>query len=193
MIRRALLIVIGAAAPLAAQIPNLWEGEAMIGVAGQNDTQKLERVRLSAVGINVGFIVQPIFNTRRLSLSNQLSFFPGIDYDKPVPFDTSAPPSSNPLIINTSWARIGSHEPEAEGRFVYFAGAGVGVTIATPRVGTRISPMIGVGVRRWFARQLGLEMSLQCTARQLGRTACQVPVTSVWPFGGSKIGRWQSY
>ena len=186
MIRRALLVALMSASPLAAQVPNLWEGEAMVGLAGQNDNQKLQRVRLSAVGLNVGFIVQPIFSKRRLSLAEQISFFPGIDYDQPQPFDTSAPPSSKPLIINTAWARLGTTEPEAEGQNVFFIGTGVAVTITTPRDGPRISPMVGVGLRRWFARQLGVEMSLQCTLQQLGRTACQLPITSVWPFGGSK-------
>ena len=188
MIRRVLLAALAAASPLAAQVPNLWEGEAMVGLAGQNDTQKAERVRLSPVGISVGFIVQPIFSKRNLSLSNQLSFFPLSETDKPVRFDTLPPPSSNPLIINTAWARLGTSEPEAEGQFVLFVGTGVGLTLATPREGRRIQPMFGVGMRRWFARQLGFELSLQCTLRELGKTACQLPVTSVWPFGGAKGG-----
>jgi hypothetical protein len=188
MIRRALLIALAATSPLAAQVPNLWEGEAMVGLAGQNDAQKAERVQLSSVGLTIGFIVQPIFNKRNLSLSNQLSFFPLIWTDTPVPFDTRPPPSTNPLIVNTAWARLGTSEPEAEGQFVYFVGAGVGMTLATPRTGPRIQPMAGVGVRRWFARQLGFEVSFQCTLRELGKTACQVPITSVWPFGGAEDG-----
>ena len=186
MIRFALLIAIASASPLAGQIPNLWEGEAMLGMAGQNDTQRAERVKLSPIGVNIGIIVQPILNKRNLSLSNQLSFFPLTWTDKPVPFDTRPPPSTNPLILNTTWLRLGTSEPEAEGQFVYFAGTGVGMTFATPRTGRRIQPMAGVGVRRWFARQMGFEMSFQCTLRELGRTACQLPITSVWPFGGSK-------
>jgi hypothetical protein len=187
MIRRSLLLTLCVASPLAAQIPNTWEGEAMVGLSGQNDTQKLDRVQLSGVGLTIGFIVQPIFSKRNLSVSDQLSFYPSINTDKPRPFDTSPPPSTNPLIANTTWVRLGTSEPEAEGQFVYFAGTGVGLTMSTPRAGTRISPLVGVGVRRWFKRQLGFEMSLQCTLRQLGRTACQLPITSVWPFGGSKV------
>jgi hypothetical protein len=185
MIRLALLIALAAVTPLAAQIPNLWEGEAMVGLSGQNDTQKAERVQLSPVGLNVGFIVQPIFSKRNLSLSNQLSFFPLIWTEKPVPFDTRPVPSSNPLIINTSWVRLGTSEPEAEGHFVFFGGTGVSLTLSTPREGRRIQPVFGIGMRRWWARQLGLEMSFQCTVQELGRTACQLPVTSVWPFGGT--------
>ena len=189
MIRRALLIALWVASPLAAQIPNTWEGEAMVGLAGQNDTQKLDRVRLSGVGISIGLIVQPIFSKRNLSLSNQLSFFPSIDYDKPRPFDTQPPPNTSPLITNTTWVRLGTSEPEAEGQFVYFLGTGVGLTMSTPRAGTRVSPVLGLGARRWFKQQLGFEISLQCTVQQLGRTACQLPITSVWPFGGSKNSR----
>jgi hypothetical protein len=188
MTRFALLIALASASPLAAQIPNLWEGEAMVGVAGQNDTRKADRVKLSALGVDIGFIVQPIFGLRRLSVSNQLSFFPLASTDKPRPFDTLPAPSTNPLIMNTTWARVGTSEPEAQGRFVLFAGTGLGLTISTPRHGHKLEPMAGVGVRRWFARQLGFEMSLQCTLRQLGKTACQVPITSVWPFGGVKGG-----
>jgi hypothetical protein len=187
MIRRAVLVALGAVAPLAAQIPNTWEGEAMVGVSGQNDVQRLDRVRISGVGLNLGFIVQPIFSKRALSLSNQLSFFPSINYDRPTPLDTQPPPNTHPLILNTTWVRLGTSEPEAEGQFVYFAGAGVGVSLASPRQGSRVAPMAGVGIRRWFGRQLGVEMSLQCTAPQLGRTACQLPISSVWPFGGSKV------
>jgi hypothetical protein len=188
MNRFALLIALASASPVAAQIPNLWEGEAMVGLAGQNDTQKADRVKLSGVGVSIGFIVQPIFNVRRLSLSNQLSFYPIATTDKPVPFDTLPPPPTHPLIINTAWARLGTSEPEAEGQFVYFIGAGAGVTVATPRKGPRVQPMAGVGVRRWFARQVGFEISFQCTRRELGKTSCQLPITSVWPFGGAESG-----
>jgi hypothetical protein len=181
-----LLFAVASTSPLTAQVPNLWEGEAMVGLAGQNDTQKADRVKLSAVGINIGFIVQPIFNLRNLSISNQLSFFPISQTDKPAPFDTRPPPSTHPLIINTAWARLGTSEPEAEGQFVFFAGTGLGLTLSTPREGRRVQPMGGIGVRRWWARQLGFEMSFQCTLRELGKTACQLPITSVWPFGGSK-------
>jgi hypothetical protein len=184
MKRFALLLAL--ASPVGAQIPNLWEGEAMVGLSGQNDRQKLERVQLSPVGLNVGFIAQPIFSRRNLSVANQVSFFPSINYDQPRPFDTLPPPSTQPLIMNTAWVRVATSEPEAEGRFVFFGGAGVGLTIATPREGTRVSPVVGVGMRRWFARQMGFEVSLQCSLQQLGRTACQLPVTSLWPFGGSK-------
>ena len=185
--RRALLLagVIGAA-PLGAQIPNTWEGEAMVGVTGQNDTQKLDRVQLSPIGLNIGFIVQPIFGMRTLSLSNQLAFYPSINYDRPTPFDTSAPPSTKPLILNTAWVRLATGEPEAEGRFVYFVGAGLGLAVATPREGSKVSSVVGVGIRRWFSRQLGVEISVQCSLPTLGRTNCQIPVSSVWPFGGSK-------
>jgi hypothetical protein len=181
-----LLAGVIAAAPMSAQIPNTWEGEAMVGVTGQNDTQKLDRVQLSPIGLNIGFIVQPIFGKRTLSLSNQLSFYPSINYDRPVPFDTSAPPSTKPLILNTTWVRLGTSEPEAEGKFVYFAGAGVGLAVATPRGGSKVSPVVGIGMRRWFSRQLGVEISVQCSLPSLGKTNCQVPLSSVWPFGGSK-------
>ena len=104
--RRVALLILVAASSAGAQIPNLWEGEAMVGLSGQNDVQKLNRVQLSAVGLNVGFIVQPIFNKRNLSIADQVSFFPSINYDKPVPFDTLPPPSTNPLIMNTAWVRL---------------------------------------------------------------------------------------
>jgi hypothetical protein len=185
MKRLALVAMLASVSPVSAQIPNLWEGEAMVGLAGQNDTQKADRVKLSRVGISVGFIVQPIFSTRNLSLSNQLSFYPIATTDKPAPFDTQPPPPTHPLIINTAWARLGTSEPEATGRFVYFIGAGLGVSVATPREGKRIQPMAGVGIRRWFSRQLGFEISFQCTQRELGKTSCQLPVTSVWPFHGA--------
>ena len=188
MIRQVLLALLGIASPLTAQIPNLWEGEAMVGLAGQNDTQKLDRVQLSGVGLNIGFIAQPIFGKRNLSISDQISFFPAINYDKPVPFDPNPPPSTNPLIINTFWVRLGTSEPELEGQFVYFVGTGVAMTASSPRSGSRIQPMGGVGVRRWFGRQLGVELSLQCTLKQLGRTACQVPITTLWPFRAAKSG-----
>ena len=186
MKRAALLMLMASSAPAAAQIPNLWEGEAMVGLAGQNDTQKADRVKLSGLGVSMGFIVQPIFSKRNLSLSNQLSFFPIATTDKPVPFDTQPPPPTHPLILNTAWVRLGTSEPEAEGQFVYFIGAGATVAVSTPRKGERLQPMAGVGVRRWFARQLGFEISFQCTRRELGKTSCQLPLTSVWPFGGTK-------
>ena len=179
----ALLLVL-AASPLAAQVPNLWEGEAMVGVTGQNDVQRIDRVKLSPVGLSIGFIVQPVFGARRLSVSDQLSFYPGIDYERAPPFDTLPPPSSKPLILNTTWVRLASNEPEAEGSIVVFAGTGVSVAVVTPRSGQKVAPVIGVGIRRWFARQFGVEMSLQCTLMRLGRTACQLPITTVWPFSG---------
>ena len=186
MKRVALLFLLGSSG-VGAQIPNLMEGEAMVGLSGQNDRQKLDRVQLSPVGLNIGFIAQPIAGRRNLSIANQVSFFPSVNYEKPQPFDTLPLPKTSPLIMNTAWVRLGTSEPEAEGRFVFFGGAGVGLTLSTPREGTRVSPAAGIGMRRWFARQLGVEMSLQCTLRQLGRTVCQLPVTSVWPFGGSKV------
>jgi hypothetical protein len=184
--RLALLLVIGAASPLGAQIPNGMEGEAMVGITGQNDTQKRDRVQLSGVGLSVGFIAQPIAGHRRLSIANQLAFYPSFNYDKPVPFDTLAPPNTSPLVLNTTWVRIGSGEPEGDGHNVYFAGAGLGLSVFTPRSGNKVSPMGGVGMRRWFGRQMGFEVSLQCSVLRLGRTWCQLPVTSLWPFHGTK-------
>jgi hypothetical protein len=158
------------------------EGEAIVGVAGQTDNQKFERVKISMVGLNIGFIVQPLFNRRNVSLAEQLSFFPVIYYEQN---NFSGPrPSTKPLIINTLWLRVGTDEPEAEGRNVFFAGFGAALAITTPRTGDKVTPMIGVGMRRWSARQLGFEISVQCGLRQLGRTTCQLPVTSLWPFGG---------
>ena len=186
MIRFALLASLAMAPSLAAQVPNLWEGEAMVGLSGQNDTKKLDRVQLSGVGLNIGFIAQPLFGRRNLSISDQISFFPAINYDRPVPFDPNPPPSSNPLIINTAWVRLATSEPELEGQFVYFVGTGVAATMSSPRTGRRISPMGGIGIRRWFGRQLGVELSFQCTLRQLGRTACQVPIATLWPFRNAK-------
>ena len=185
--KRIALLVGLLASPVGAQIPNLWEGEAMVGLAGQNDWQKLDRVQLSPVGLNLGFISQPVFNRRNMSIAEQISFFPSINYDRERSFDTLPAPSTSPLIMSTSWVRLATREPEAEGEFVFFGGAGVGLTLKTPREGTRVSPVVGIGLRRWFANQLGFEMSLQCTIQELGRTACQLPVTSLWPFGGSKV------
>jgi hypothetical protein len=96
---------------------------------------------------------------------------------------TQSVPRTNPLILNALWLRVGTDEPEIENKFVFFAGAGVSAAISTPREGHKVAPMFGVGVRRWFARQVGMELSLQCTALQIGRTTCQMPITSLWPFG----------
>jgi hypothetical protein len=184
--RFALLMMMCLAAPLGSQIPNGMEGEAMVGVTGQNDTRKRDRVRLSGVGLDVGFIAQPIAGHRNLSIANQLAFYPSIDYDKPVPFDTLAPPNTSPLVLNTTWIRVGTSEPEAEGTNVFFLGAGLGLSVFTPRSGNKISPMGGVGMRRWFGRQMGFEISVQCSVLEMGKTWCQLPVTSLWPFHGTK-------
>lgn len=178
----AVATLLACAAPAGAQIGNTMEGEAILGLAGQNDVRQVERLRLSPVGLNIGFIVQPLFGRRSLSLVEQVSFYPVVFYERSSFFDPGAP-RTNPLILNTVWFRIATNEPEEENKFVYFAGGGASFAISTPRGGDKISPMLGVGVRRWFPRQLGLELSLQCTVLQVGRTVCQLPFTSVWPFG----------
>ena len=176
-------------APLEAQLPTGMEGEAIVGLAGQNDNQKFDKLQISPVGLNIGFIVQPLFGRRNVSLAEQVSFFPVIYYERDNPFDpSSGPPRTNPLIINSLWLRVATDEPEAEDRNVFFAGFGLGLAVTTPRDGDKVSPMIGVGMRRWFPRQLGFELSLQCAVLQLGRTVCQMPITSVWPFGNSPTG-----
>ena len=186
----ALALTLTLALPLGAQLPTGMEGEAVVGIAGQNDRQLFEKLRISPVGLNIGFIVQPLFGRRNISLAEQVSFFPVIYYERDDPRigGSGDPPRSNPLIINTLWFRFGTGEPEAEDRNVYFAGFGLGLAVTTPRDGDKVSPMIGIGMRRWFPRQLGFEISLQCGVLQLGRTACQLPVTSLWPFGNSPIG-----
>jgi hypothetical protein len=78
--------------------------------------------------------------------------------------------------------RMSTHEPETSGQNVYFAGAGLSATILTPRHGTKATGLLAVGFRRWFARQVGFEVSLQCGVQKLGNTYCQLPLTSVWPF-----------
>jgi hypothetical protein len=170
----------------AAQLPNGMEGEAIVGLAGQNDRQLFEKLRISPIGLNIGFIVQPLFGRRNISLAEQLSFYPVIFYERADPLlGGGDPPRSNPLIINTLMLRLGTDEPEAENRNVFFAGAGIGFAFTTPREGDKVSPMFGVGMRRWFPRQLGFEISLQCAVLQIGRTACQLPISSLWPFGNS--------
>jgi hypothetical protein len=179
------LAALVACAPIArAQIATFQEGEAIVGLAMQNDVQKVEGLRLSPVGINVGFIAQPLFGSRRISVVNQLSLFPIMFYERRVtPF---APPTSapnKPLILNTLWARWSTDEPEIEGKYVYFAGGGVSLALVTPRSGHKVAPVGSIGMRRWFRRQRGVEVSVQCGGLQIGRTTCVVPVTTVWPFG----------
>ena len=178
------------AAPLNAQLSTGMEGEAIVGLAGQNDRQLFEKLRISPVGLNIGFIVQPLFGRRNISLAEQVSFFPVIFYERLTPAigGQGDAPRTNPLIINTLWLRVATSEPEAENRNVFFAGGGFGLAVTTPRDGDKITPMIGVGMRRWFPRQLGFEISLQCGLMQLGRTACQLPITSLWPFGNAPTG-----
>lgn len=184
---RAIRIAVGllAAAPalLAGQVKNMEEGEAILGIVSQNDVRKETGVRLSPVGLNIGFIVQPVMSHRRLSVVEQLSFYPIAHYERQMsPFGTPFAGRMNPLVLNALWMRLSTHEPETSGQNVYFAGAGLGVAISTPRDGTKATGMLAVGMRRWFARQVGLEVSLQCNVQKIGNTLCQLPVTTVWPF-----------
>jgi hypothetical protein len=184
------LILAMAPARLAAQIGNGMEGEAVFGLSGQPDTRKFEKVQISPVGVNLGFIVQPLFGKRRVSLAEQISFFPVIFYERDVVVTSrSTIPRTNPLIINTLWLRLAAEEPENESTNLgFFAGPGFMWAISTPRDGAKIAPMIGIGWRKWFRRQLGFEVSLQCSVPQIGRTACQLPVVSAWPFKAFKGG-----
>lgn len=179
----ACLCVAVAVAPISGQVKNTEEGEAIVGLVGQNDTEKIVGVTLSPVGLNIGFIVQPMFNNRRLSVVEQISFFPIVHYERqPSATGGLTTGRTKPLIINNLWARLSTHEPETSGQNVYFAGAGLSLAISTPRDGTKATPMLGIGMRRWFVRQRGFEISLQCGIQQVGRTACTLPITSVWPF-----------
>jgi hypothetical protein len=184
----ALAAIVVTASPLAAQIGNTMEGEAVLGLSGQPDTRKFEKVQLSPVGVNLGFIVQPLFGKRRVSIAEQLSFFPVIFYERDeIVTPRSTIPRTNPLIINTVWMRLAAQEPENESTNLgFFAGPGFMWAISTPRDGAKIAPMLGIGWRRWFRRQLGVEISLQCSVPQIGRTACQLPIVSAWPFKSFK-------
>lgn len=172
-----------AIAPVRGQVKNTQEGEAFFGIVGQDDTQNLTGVKLSPVGLNIGIIVQPLFNNRRLSIAQQISFVPVILYERQTSiFGEPVVGRSKPLILNNLWARLSTDEPEATGKNVYFAGAGVSFAISTPRDGTKVTPMMGVGMRRWFVRQSGVEISLQCGLQRIGRTTCTLPIISAWPF-----------
>lgn len=178
------LIVTLAAARAPAQVANGQEGEALVGLVGQNDTQMLKGVRLSPVGLSIGVIAQPAFGHRRLGFVQQLAYVPVIEYDQR--FDQFGNPtlaSGNPLVIGSTWMRLATDEPELEGQTVFFGGAGLSYAILTPRAGTKVSPTITVGARRWWSRQFGVEISVQCGIPRLGLTSCFVPVTSAWPFG----------
>jgi hypothetical protein len=180
----AVAALIACAVPAGAQVRNTQEGEAMVGIAGQSDFQMQDRVRLSPVGVNLGFIVQPIFSNRKLSLVEQVSFFPVVFFQRQTSVHSPAVQNrEKPLIYNALWMRLASGEPEEEGKFVYFAGGGMSLAIATPRDGHKVAPMVAIGMRRWFRRQLGFEFSLQCSVPQVGNTTCVLPMTSLWPFG----------
>ena len=179
-----LAALVVSATPALAQVRNTQEGEAMVGIAGQSDIQTQDRVRLSPVGINLGFIVQPIFNKRQLSLVEQVSFFPVVFFQRQTsPFGPPIQNREKPLIHNNLWVRVASGEPEEEGRFVYFGGGGMTLVVTTPRDGHKVAPMLAIGMRRWFRRQLGFEVSLQCSMPQVSNTTCVLPMTSLWPFG----------
>lgn len=172
-----------AIAPVRGQVKNMQEGEAFFGIVGQNDTQMTTGVRLSPVGLNIGIIVQPLFNNRRLAIVQQISFIPVLHYQQPTSiFGAPVVGRTKPLILNNLWARLSTDEPEATGKNVYLAGVGVSLALSTPRDGTKVTPMMGIGMRRWFVRQSGLEISLQCGLRQIGRTICTLPIISAWPF-----------
>ena len=180
----AIAALVGVATASPAQVRNLQEGEAVVGIAGQTDTQLLDRVRLSPVGLNIGFIVQPIFNNRRLSIVEQLSFFPVVFFQRQTsPFGQPIQNREQPLIHNNLWMRVATGDPEEEGKFVYFAGGGASLAVVTPRDGHKVAPMIAIGTRRWFRRQIGFEMSLQCSIPQVANTTCVLPISSLWPFG----------
>jgi hypothetical protein len=185
MMRRvAVLLLAGVAGASSAQVRNTQEGEAIVGLVGQDDLGKLNGVKILPVGINIGFIVQPAFGMRNLSVVEQISFFPLSHYDRQRnPLLPPPPPGrTNPFILNTTFLRLATSEPEAPGGNVYFAGVGFGFALTTPRDGTKATPMLSVGMRRWFQRQMGLEVSIQCGTARVGRTMCFLPVTSVWPF-----------
>jgi hypothetical protein len=184
LVLAALLACSSAPANVAAQIANGQEGEALVGVVYQNDIHMIGGARLSPVGLSIGVIAQPAFGKRRLGFVQQLSYVPVIEYDQRLTqFGEQILVSKNPLVVGSTWMRMATSEPELEGQNVFFAGAGVAYTILTPRAGSKITPMISIGARRWWARQLGLEISVQCGFARLGRTACLVPVTTAWPFG----------
>jgi hypothetical protein len=176
----ALLLAI---AMLPAEAQQFREGEAIVGVIGQHDTQLVSGVRLSPVGLNIGFIVQPMFGSRRVAVVEQISFFPITHYQKQTnPFGEPYNARTNPFILNTLWLRLSSGIPESSGRNMFFAAGGLGVAVSTPRDGHKLSPMISIGARRWLQRQVGFEVALQCGALEIGRTWCVLPVTSTWPF-----------
>lgn len=171
------------AGPAASQARDTREGEAIVGIIGHDDMQTIGGVRISPVGVTFGFIVQPLFRRRNVSLLEQVSFFPLSDYDRQADASgTPYPSRTNPFILNTTWLRVATGEPEAAGQNVFFAGAGLGFAIATPRDGTKATPMLTVGMRRWLRRQLGFEVAVQCGVQRIGESACFLPVTSVWPF-----------
>ena len=130
------------------------EGEALFGLSGQPDTRKFEKVQISPVGVNLGFIVQPLFGKRRVSIAEGIAFYPVIYYERDVIVTPrSTVPRTNPLIINTTWLRVGAQEPEnASTNLGFFAGTGFLWSISTPRDGAKIAPMLGIGWRRWFRR-----------------------------------------
>jgi hypothetical protein len=167
-----------------AQMATFQEGEAIVGIAMQNDMQKFDGLRLSPMGLNVGVIVQPLFGSRRIAVVDQLSLFPILHYERQAsPFVPPTDAPNRPLILNTLWARWSTDEPEVEGKNVFFLGGGLSFAVVTPRDGHKMAPVFSIGGRRWLKRQRGVEVSLQCGGLQVGRTACVLQVTSVWPFG----------
>lgn len=172
-----------AIAPVRGQVKNTQEGEAFFGIVGQDDTRELNSVKLSPIGLTIGVIVQPVFSNRRLSIVQQISFVPVIRYVRQtIIFGAPVDDRSKPLILNNLWARIATDEPEVTGTNIYFAGAGVSFALSMPRDGAKLTPMLGIGMRRWFVRQSGVEISLQCGLQRIGRTTCTLPIISAWPF-----------
>lgn len=184
--RRLALACLGlgvAIAPARGQVRNTQEGEAFFGIVGQNDTHQITGVTLSPIGLNIGLIVQPLFSNRRLAIVQQISFVPVVHYERQTSiFGTPIVGRPKPLILNNLWARLSTDEPEVTGKNVYFAGGGVSFALSTPRDGTKATAMLAIGARRWFIRQSGLEVSLQCGVQQIGRTVCTLPIISAWPF-----------
>jgi hypothetical protein len=171
--------------PASAQAPH--EGEARVGLAIQNDTRFARGIRLSPIGIVTGLSWLPRA-AGHLAIVDQLSLFPTIRWDRvyqPIGgFDPdTAFDSGNLLAINTTVVRLATASVDARSAPAWFAEVGLAGSLATPRRGNRLAPVFGGGIRSYGTGKLGLETSVQCTAPDLGRTVCVLPVSMLFAVG----------
>ncbi len=179
-IMRAKLVVVllatsgGQMAALAAQAPSTrWD--ISVGLSAQSDARLTRGVQQSPVGPAVGLgLRHPIARKLEVGVHGLLSFYPQVAGDRVLavgPVGSTSDPDGS-LTLAAVTVDVASHLGQT---LSWFAGAGGGFALATPRPGSRAAPMVGAGLRWSRFRRGDLYVSYQQFMSRLGETRFQVP------------------